>query len=495
MALVVVLVVVALLSLAGYTFAELMLAEHMAADAHGRALQSRYLAESGVAKIMHLLTLEPDVLRDRGGLFNNPADLQGIPVVDGATPGERGRFTVIAPLFEAGTAASLRFGLEDESARLSLATLLSSSEEPAEQRERLMFLPGMTEEVADSILDWIDADDEIREFGAEAEFYSGLTPAYAPTNAVPATVEELLLVRGVTPSLLYGLDQNRNGFGDPHEAGGVLPEGVESDGSFDRGWAGCLTTYSAERNVGPDGAPRINLNGDDLEALYAELQASEQASIASFVIAYRQNGPYTGSGAVSKSPLPSPNFTKDGAFKFKSVLDLAGAKTSVTIEGEVKVFASPIALEPLTLGPILPDLLDVLTTSAEKVIKGRINVNQAPREVLLTVPGLTEEMVDQIISARHPEPTEELPGSQHPTWLLSQLIVTLDEMKAMLPYLTCGGGVYRAQVVGYFEENGPAVRGEALIDTTSGTPRQLLWREMTHLGRGFNPATLGIGAF
>ena len=32
-----------------------------------------------------------------------------------------------------------------------------------------------------------------------------------------------------------------------------------------------------------------------------------------------------------------------------------------------------------------------------------------------TVPGLTEEHIDQILSHRHPEPTEELPGSQHPT--------------------------------------------------------------------------------
>src|SRR5436189_5732945 len=101
MALVVVLVVVALLSLAGYTFAELMFAEFQAADAHGRALQSRYLCESGVAKIDFLLKLDAETLRNRGGLYDNPADLQGIPVVDGAQPAERGRFTVVAPRYEA----------------------------------------------------------------------------------------------------------------------------------------------------------------------------------------------------------------------------------------------------------------------------------------------------------------------------------------------------------------------------------------------------------
>ena len=37
-----------------------------------------------------------------------------------------------------------------------------------------MGLPGMTEDVADAILDWLDTDDEPRELGAEIEYYSGL---------------------------------------------------------------------------------------------------------------------------------------------------------------------------------------------------------------------------------------------------------------------------------------------------------------------------------
>lgn len=495
MALIIVLIVVAMLSLAGYTFAELMLSEHQAADAHGRQLQSRYLCESGVAKLNFLLTLDEETLRDRGGLYDNPADLQGIPVVDGVQPAERGRFTIVAPRYEADSPPSIRFGLEDESSRLNLATLMTQSDDPVEQRDRLMKLPAMTEEVADSILDWIDADEDTREFGAEAEYYSGLEPSYGPTNGTPASIEELLLVRGVTPSLLFGLDLNRNGFADPHELGTALPEGVESDGTFDRGWAGMLTLFSGEANLTPTGEPRINLNETDLEKLYADLSASDQAAMAGFIIAYRQYGPYTGSQKVGNGPTPTPNFTKAGSYKFASILDLAGAKTGVTSGSNVQVLASPIESDPLKLGAVLPELFDALTTTSAKTIPGRINVNQAPREVLLTVPGLTEEMADQIISSRFPEPTEELPGSEHPTWLMSQAIVTLEEMKTLLPYLTSRGSVYRAQVVGYYEDNGPAVRAEVLIDATSGTPRQLLWREMTHLGRGFSAATLGVSGF
>ena len=59
-------------------------------------------------------------------------------------------------------------------------------------------------------------------------------------------------------------------------------------------------------------------------------------------------------------------------------------------------------------------------------------------------------------------------------------------------YVTCRGGVYRGQVVGYFED-GPAARAEVVFDTTSDKPRRLFWRDIGHLGRGFSTATLGAG--
>jgi hypothetical protein len=493
-ALVLVLLVTTLLSLAAYTFAELMFAEYRAADAHGRGLQARVFCESGAEKALFLLALDGETLRDRGGLYDNPADLQGIVVVDGVNPADRGRFTVIAPKYEPEAPTTLRYGLEDESAKLNLNVLIAQHEEPAEQKARLMALPGMTEEVADSILDWLDEDDEPRELGAEADFYAGLAPPYAPTNGPLRTIEELLLVQGVTPELLFGPDANRNGFVDPHEAGAPMPEGIDNaDGSFDRGWSGYLSIYGAEPNRNSAGAPRINLNGDDLEQIFTELSASEDyAPIAAFIVAYRQGGPYTGSTAPSPKPAPPPDFEKQARYKFASVLDLVGAKTSSTVNGETQVMASPFAGDPLILSSMLPKLLDGLTTQTETVIRGRVNINQAARQVLLGVPGLDEEKVDQILSLRYSEPTEELPGSEYPTWLLTSSVVTLDEMKALMPYVTCRGGVYRGQIVGYFED-GPAARAEVVFDTTSDTPRQLFWRDIGHLGRGFATATLGAG--
>src|SRR5690606_13432288 len=148
---------------------------------------------------------------------------------------------------ENGEVTGVRFGLEDESARLNINTLLFIDEQAAaldlaesalggdamaalagagasggadsasggtggsassggdlanlaatgDARQLLMALPGMTEDIADAILDWIDEDDEPREYGAEIDYYAAL--GYAPANGPLTTIEQLLLVRGVTP--------------------------------------------------------------------------------------------------------------------------------------------------------------------------------------------------------------------------------------------------------------------------------------------------------
>lgn len=57
-------------------------------------------------------------------------------------------------------------------------------------------------EIAASILDWRDEDDAVNAGGAEAKYYRTLSPPYEPRNADLDTLEELLLVKGVTPEIL-----------------------------------------------------------------------------------------------------------------------------------------------------------------------------------------------------------------------------------------------------------------------------------------------------
>lgn len=58
--------------------------------------------------------------------------------------------------------------------------------------------------IIDALADWQDADNLLHMDGAEQDFYDGLDPAYACKNAPVNDIDELLLVRGITPELLYG---------------------------------------------------------------------------------------------------------------------------------------------------------------------------------------------------------------------------------------------------------------------------------------------------
>lgn len=77
-----------------------------------------------------------------------------------------------------------------------------------EQLKTLVSVIGIPEPdadiIVDSILDWRDADKIARQNGAEDEYYQSLQPPYLAKNGLLSTVEELLLVRGVTPEYCYG---------------------------------------------------------------------------------------------------------------------------------------------------------------------------------------------------------------------------------------------------------------------------------------------------
>ncbi len=69
------------------------------------------------------------------------------------------------------------------------------------------------EELTDAILDWRDPDSMKRLHGAEAEYYLHLPTPYRPKNGPFDSVDELLMVRGITRELFYGLGQRDSGGG------------------------------------------------------------------------------------------------------------------------------------------------------------------------------------------------------------------------------------------------------------------------------------------
>lgn len=525
------LVVIAVSTMAAYSFADLMLAYDESTMLSGRKAQADMLVESGAELARLMLAQSPLLREDLGGVDNNPSMFQAITVVPDLDPQRRGNVTIIAPAIdELGQFAGVRYGLQNESARLNVNVLTVIEENYAVgdealqaaadlgladtaqavvpeniARQLLMALPNMTEDVADSILDWLDEDDEQRDFGAEYDYYNSLPTPYGPKNGSIDSVEELLLVRGVTPELLFGADTNRNGIIDPIEQT-YITTGEQSTASL--GWSAFLTVYSREGNKTADGAQRVNVNAEDLEQLQADLaDVLTNEDWASFIVAFRVAGqpaataasategadsaqtPTASSQSWSSAALGNMDLS-EGKVEISQLLDLVGATVTVGQGDQQTTYASPFADDPLAMAGYMPYLMGMLTSKDYESIPGRINLNECPAELIYGLPILDEETALALVDARGDESDSE--NRRFETWPLVEGILTLEQMRQLMPLVTSGGDVFRAQVVGYFEGANQSARVEVVIDATTINPDIVYWRSLSHLGRGFDVGTLGV---
>ena len=549
--LVIVLIVIAVATMAVYSFTQWMVSQDDAAYLTADRVQTRVAADSAIDAMRVILSQPPSSRADRGGLYNNPQLFQAVNV-SGLAPGigaageRQSSYSMIAPtLGPAGNFSGIRFGLQDESARLNLNALpvleknssaiqptlaLAGDDSDADVDSEnialslLLALPDMTVEIAESILDWIDENDEARDFGAESEYYQTLPTPYQCPNGPLRSVDELLLVRGVTPNLLYGADSNRNGVLDADEQQRF---GVSVDSPGALGWANYLTVHGAESNRTIEGAPRVNVNQDDLESLYDQLQGTSLGEIyTTFIVAYRIAGQSNtelrgaeqtannGSGGDSNEPegesdggeesrdpqtrnggiwtadlFDKLDLSGEGSNSLTQILDLVDAQVTIDNGGETVTYQSPFVGDPVSMAVYMADLMDSVTTQDSEVMPGRINLNTCPAELLYGIPLISEEAVQLILDSR--DPLSDDPVRRYETWLLVEGILSVEEMRSLTP-LVCGGGdVFRAQIIGYNETNGISTRVEAILDATTVNPKLVSWRNLSHLGRGFDLSVLG----
>lgn len=523
--LILVLVVIVVATMAVYSFTDLMMAYDESAYVAGDLVQARMSVESGAEVIRLILSQTPEQRYESGGVYNNPNLFQAIMISQGLDTTTLSNFSVPAPaLDEYGMLGGIRFGLQNESARLNINAMTTIDENSAAMLAilqasateetvipdnmavaMLMGLPGMTEDVAIAILDWLDEDDEPRDpNGAELDYYEGLGTKYTPANGPFTSVEELLLVRGVTPQLLFGADANRNGVLDPDEQQRFSVT-IDTPGAL--GWAQYITIHGAEASKTYTGQLRVNVNKDDLETMYEELVALlGDETMASYIVAYRIGGQPATSALTADAPqqqqqaqsggpwtidlLERLDLSGGGGTELTQVMDLIGSTVTVGQGDQARSYESPFADSPIAMALYLPIIMDALTTSDAEKMPGRININECPVELLYGIPLLNEEQIEQILELR--EIDSDDPNRRHETWLMVEGIVTLEEMRTLIPLVTCGGDVYRAQIVGYMEQGGAAHRSEVIVDATTVNPKIVAWRDMTHLGRGFDLAILGL---
>lgn len=201
-ALLAVLLVLLFLSILGLDFAFSVRMEAQAALNFKEEAQSYFLAMAGiqraVAEIMG--AWEVNYLDANGEpAFARRADFAGTP---GPPPPAPQRKEL--PL---GT-GTVSYRVEDEEAKLDVNR--ASREALVGVLEAAGMGPGTARDiVADSILDWIDPDLLHRLNGAETDYYRTLPRPYAAKNARVDLIDELLLVRGITPELLWGGEGRR----------------------------------------------------------------------------------------------------------------------------------------------------------------------------------------------------------------------------------------------------------------------------------------------
>lgn len=496
-----VLIVVAALSLAGYHYSDMMTSEYKASENSHRAVQARRAAESGIHYAAALLS-NPENYAGvlNGNPWNNPQVFKDVSV-----PGDTkalSRFSLIAPpdLDGSGDLTDPIFGVMDEGGKINLNALMAHGDSGQAALEILTKLPNMTDDIAASIIAWMGGTSAVQSIGAQNDYYMGLSPPYRCKGGPIDSLDELLLVRGVTRELLYGADLNRNGVRDGKE---------DAANGFSRGWSAYLTVHSRLQNRTREGNPYIDINpefGTSLQTLYDSLaQTDLPDEMIKFIIVYLQRR--SGLQAAQPGDLAADtiNVAGNSLKNINSIFELVNAEASIQIpspsgKGFInRKYISPMKDNPAKQRELLPKLFAYCTVKKEVDLPARINVNTAPQAVLATLTGLTptvgpqltENDVAKIVGARHnPTSSEPMPEIfQSMTWLLTEAQIDVKTLRDLEPFVTTHTQVYRVQSVGYGEGKGPAVRVEAVIDTNSGRPRIIAWRDLSELGKGLPSAT------
>jgi type II secretory pathway component PulK len=173
-----------------------------------------------------------------------------------------------------------QYGITDESGKLNINAVTS---------DELMTLPeNLAQNVADAIVDWRSSTGQASSDGAETPYYESLPEPYDCKNAAYETVEEMLLVDGVTPQLLFGADLNRDGVISTAEQNAAGSNGAINTGQDPRGLFNFLTAYSQQPAArGRSGTGLVNINTAS-EAVLMALPGMSQ-STADEIINQRQS--------------------------------------------------------------------------------------------------------------------------------------------------------------------------------------------------------------
>jgi DNA uptake protein ComE-like DNA-binding protein len=256
------------------------------------------------------------------------------------------------------------------------------------------------------------------------------------------TVRELLLVRGVTPKLLFGdkakgtEDLNKSSF----------------SGRPDRGWFPYLTAYSCEKNVNADGEKRLNIKTADANTIAQRLSLEKWA--AESIVKARGNN------------------------KINHLVDLldvqkdtSNHRTSET-EADINTRSDSEKNQPVTKD-IFKRIIDDITLKDDETFIGRININTASSTILKTLPGIDDDLTNAILRARE--------GNRQGFSTIADLLDLSDMKKekfaGLEDFITVRSRVFRVKSTGSAASGLAVATIECVVDRNTELPMVVYWLE------------------
>jgi DNA uptake protein ComE-like DNA-binding protein len=280
----------------------------------------------------------------------------------------------------------------------------------------------------------------------------------------------MLLVQGASRQLLYGTGDaaplGTASTGHSNTGSGTVSDLQTANGIYD-----LLTVYSSEKS----GGQQVNINDPNARSNLRDLLSKQL------------NDPSRADAIVSGLGRNS---------SFKDVFDFYLNSTPKLKPDEFSAIYSSITAKPVTLAPIGGNGGGATGggagggaggaaggAAAAAAVKGRINVNTAPRDVLLTLPGLEDGDVDRLISQRQGAAA----GDTSVAWVAD----ALDKKAIGLGNLITGTSYqYSADIVAV-SGNGRAYKRCRIVVNAAGTTPQIVYRrDLTDRGWPMDPEIL-----
>ena len=265
--------------------------------------QALYLARSGLALVREAIAEddpEVDSYKDDWAAAN---DLGPVPIAEvgwavGKVFDEEGKFNILDLVNDDGEV--------DDNTALAAERLLD-----------LLLILGLSEdragEIVDSMIDWMDYDERVTGAGAEDAYYAALPAGYTCPNGPPDSVDDLALVKGIGPVLLY-------------QGEGEIPP-----------LADYVTVYGGRK--GGDLFRRVNLNTAPVEVIMA-LDPLMDRDLAEEIVASRGEEDFKNAAQVKDVPgFPGEEYFSN---YLAPLVDVSSSHFSARIVGETPVASSRV---------------------------------------------------------------------------------------------------------------------------------------------------------